>query len=127
MQTHRPKASNRAQKVFFVYILLRFIYGLDGLYCTYSYGPLMVQKAFLLHTYTLRLKMAQKPYIIWSLGPKTFEYESLEPSSYGDLMPLQDLPWPSPALVVWLILVCSSLAILKRGRGVTRLLLRNLN
>ena len=28
---------------------------------------------------TLRLKMAQKPYIIWSLGPKALKYESLEP------------------------------------------------
>ena len=28
---------------------------------------------------TLRLKMAQKPYMIWSLGPKALKYESLEP------------------------------------------------
>ena len=28
---------------------------------------------------TLRLKMAQKPYIIWSLGPKALKSESLEP------------------------------------------------
>ena len=27
----------------------------------------------------LRLKIAQKPYIVWSLGPKAFKYESLEP------------------------------------------------
>ena len=27
----------------------------------------------------LRLKIAQKSYIIWSLGQKTLEYESLEP------------------------------------------------
>ena len=31
-------------------------------------------------TLTLRLKMAQKPYIMWSLGPKALTYESLEPS-----------------------------------------------
>ena len=28
---------------------------------------------------TLRLKIAQKPYIVWSLGPKALNYESLEP------------------------------------------------
>ena len=28
---------------------------------------------------TLRLKMAQKPYIIWSLSPKASNYESSEP------------------------------------------------
>ena len=28
---------------------------------------------------TLRLKMARKPYIIWSLSPKALTYESLEP------------------------------------------------
>ena len=28
---------------------------------------------------TLRLKIAQKPYIAWSLGPKALKYESLEP------------------------------------------------
>ena len=28
---------------------------------------------------TLRLKRAQKPYIVWSLGPKALVYESLEP------------------------------------------------
>ena len=27
---------------------------------------------------TLRLKIAQKPNIIWSLGPKDLKYESLE-------------------------------------------------
>ena len=32
-----------------------------------------------LHSLTLRLKMAQKPYIIWSLGPEALKYESLEP------------------------------------------------
>ena len=30
-------------------------------------------------TLTLRLKMAQKPYIVWSLGPKALIYESLKP------------------------------------------------
>ena len=30
-------------------------------------------------TLTLRLKIAQKPYIVWSLGPKALKYESLEP------------------------------------------------
>ena len=30
-------------------------------------------------TETLRLKIAQKPYIVWSLGPKASKYESLEP------------------------------------------------
>ena len=29
--------------------------------------------------FTLRLKVAQKPYIVWSLGPKALKYESLEP------------------------------------------------
>ena len=28
---------------------------------------------------SLRLKIAQKPYIVWSLGPKALKYESLEP------------------------------------------------
>ena len=28
---------------------------------------------------TLRLKMAQKPFVMWSLGPKALTYESLEP------------------------------------------------
>ena len=28
---------------------------------------------------SLRLKTAQKPYIIWSLGPKALKYESSEP------------------------------------------------
>ena len=28
---------------------------------------------------TLRLKIAQKPYIVWSLDPKALKYESLEP------------------------------------------------
>ena len=32
-----------------------------------------------IRTPTVRLKIAQKPYIRWSLGPKTIEYESLEP------------------------------------------------
>ena len=27
----------------------------------------------------LRLKIAQKPYVIWSLGPQAFKYEALEP------------------------------------------------
>ena len=29
--------------------------------------------------FTLRLKIAQKSNIIWSLGPKALKYESLEP------------------------------------------------
>ena len=28
---------------------------------------------------SLRLKIAQKPFIVWSLGPKASYYESLEP------------------------------------------------
>ena len=28
---------------------------------------------------TLRIKMAQKPHRVWSSGPKTSKYESLEP------------------------------------------------
>ena len=28
---------------------------------------------------TLRLRIAQKPYIVWSLGPKALEHEFLEP------------------------------------------------
>ena len=31
----------------------------------------------------LRLKIAQKPYIVWSLGPKALTYESLEPQGLG--------------------------------------------
>ena len=31
----------------------------------------------------LRLKIAQKPCIVWSLGPKALYYESLEPSGKG--------------------------------------------
>ena len=27
----------------------------------------------------LRLKIAPKPYVVWSLGPKALTYESLEP------------------------------------------------
>ena len=34
----------------------------------------------------LRLRIAQKPSIVWSLGPKTLYYESLEPS--GSHIPL---------------------------------------
>ena len=34
-------------------------------------------------SFTLRLKMAQKPYIILSLGPKALKYESLEPLVYA--------------------------------------------
>ena len=30
-------------------------------------------------TQSLRLKIVQKPCIVWSLGPKAFYYESLEP------------------------------------------------
>ena len=30
-------------------------------------------------TITLRLKIAKRPYIVWSLGPKALRYESLEP------------------------------------------------
>ena len=33
--------------------------------------------------FTLRLKVAQKPYIVWSLGPKALRYESLEPLGLG--------------------------------------------
>ena len=29
--------------------------------------------------FTLRLKIAQKPYVVWFLGPKALTYESLEP------------------------------------------------
>ena len=29
--------------------------------------------------HTLRIKTAQKPYIVWSLGPKALVYESLDP------------------------------------------------
>ena len=28
---------------------------------------------------TLGIKIAQKPYVVWSLGPKALVYESLEP------------------------------------------------
>ena len=30
-------------------------------------------------TITLGIKIAQKPYIVWSLGPKALIYESLDP------------------------------------------------
>ena len=29
--------------------------------------------------FTLRLKIAQNPYIVWSLGPNALKYESLKP------------------------------------------------
>ena len=32
-----------------------------------------------LETLTLRLKIAQQPYIMWSLGPKALKCEALEP------------------------------------------------
>ena len=32
---------------------------------------------------TLRLKTAQKPYIVWSLGPKALKYGSSEPEGKG--------------------------------------------
>ena len=32
----------------------------------------------------LRLKTPQKPYIVWSLGPKALTYESLEPKGSLD-------------------------------------------
>ena len=32
-----------------------------------------------LHALSLGLKMAQNPYILWSLGPKALKYASLEP------------------------------------------------
>ena len=37
-------------------------------------------------TITLRLKIAQRPYIVWSLGPKALGYESLEPKGYYHLL-----------------------------------------
>ena len=38
---------------------------------------------------SLRLKIAQKPYIVWSLGPKALKYESLEPEGFtGRIMGL---------------------------------------
>ena len=33
----------------------------------------------LANSLTLRLKIAQKPYVVWSLGPKALKHESLEP------------------------------------------------
>ena len=36
----------------------------------------------MLQAITLRLKIAQKLYIVWSLGPKALNYESLEPKGY---------------------------------------------
>ena len=36
---------------------------------------------------TLRLKIAQKPYIVWSLGPEALKYESLEPKGKVDPKP----------------------------------------
>ena len=41
------------------------------------HGPQQV--LFLCCTVTQRLKIAQKPQTIWSLGPKASEHESLEP------------------------------------------------
>ena len=37
---------------------------------------------------TLGIKIAQKPYIVWSLGPKALIYESLDPylEGRGDLL-----------------------------------------
>ena len=34
-------------------------------------------------------QMAQKPYITWSLGPTTLEYESLEPKGNTSYTPLE--------------------------------------
>ena len=31
---------------------------------------------------TLGIKIAQKPYMVWSLGPKALIYESLDPEGY---------------------------------------------
>ena len=33
--------------------------------------------------HTLGSKMAQKPYIVWSLGPKALIYESFDPQRQG--------------------------------------------
>ena len=45
-----------------------------------------------LHLLTLRLKIAQKPFVIWSLGPKTSKYESLEPEGNGIRIRLDGFP-----------------------------------
>ena len=34
---------------------------------------------------SLRLKIAQKPYVVWSLGPKALKDESLEPLGFGSV------------------------------------------
>ena len=49
---------------------------LVGLILFHEDLPSLLQKSV---TRTLRLKIAQKPYIVWSLGPKAFRYQSLEP------------------------------------------------
>ena len=41
---------------------------------------MLTRKGFKLRLYsTLRLKLAQKPHIVWYLGPKALKYEPLEP------------------------------------------------
>ena len=35
-----------------------------------------------LRVYAIRLKIAQKTYIVWSLGRNASKYESVEPSGY---------------------------------------------
>ena len=37
---------------------------------------------FLCTVRTLGIKIAQKPYIVWSLGRKALKYESLDPEGY---------------------------------------------
>ena len=41
---------------------------------------------------TLGIKIAQKPYIVWSLGPKALIYESLDPYGYKDPKTLNPKP-----------------------------------
>ena len=46
--------------------------------CVHLFMYAMIQKLFIT-SLTLGIKIAQKPYIVWSLGPKALIYESLDP------------------------------------------------
>ena len=50
----------------------------------------MALKSIMVHI-PLRLKIAQKPYVMWSLGPRSLKYESLEPQ--GSIFGLCNRVW----------------------------------
>ena len=69
------------------------------------------RKTPLPRTVTLRLKIAQKPYIVKSLAPKALIYESLEPKGKPEPYPLIALNQPAsltPAGMPVLTLPCNT-------------------